>query len=96
MGEIFSESDGPEEEEVKQLSTNIYSVNGTTHLYKLEDILKVDLPTEDFDTLSGFLIGEIGYIPSMEERPLITYNKLLFEVTKVVENRIDKVVVTII
>ena len=95
VGEIFSESDGPEEEEVKQLSTNIYSVNGTTHLYKLEDILKVDLPTEDFDTLSGFLIGEIGYIPSMEERPLITYNNLLFEVTKVAENRINKVIVTI-
>jgi putative hemolysin len=96
VGEIFSESDGSEEEEVKQLSTNIYSVKGTTHLYKLEDILKVDLPTEDFDTLSGFLIGEIGYIPSMEERPLITYHNLLFEVTKVVENRIDKVIVTII
>lgn len=96
VGEIFSETDGPEDEEVKPLSPNKYSVEGTTHLYKLEDIIQVDLPTDDFDTLSGFLIGEIGYIPAVEERPVITYNNILFEVTEVAENRIEHVIVTII
>jgi len=95
VGEISSEMDGPEEEEIKQISPNKYSVEGVTSLYKLEDILKVDLPLDDFDTLNGFLIGEIGYIPSMEDRPVITYKNLLFEVTEVSENRIENVVITI-
>lgn len=95
VGEIQSETDGSEEEEVKQLSANTYAIEGTTHLYKLENILNVDLPTEDFDTLSGFLIGEIGYIPSIDERPVLTYKNLLFEVTEIVDNRIENVIVTI-
>ncbi len=95
VGEIFSESDGPEDEEVKQLATNKFSISGITHLYKLEDILLIDFPTDDYDTLSGFLIGEIGYIPSNEARPVITYKNLVFEVTEVSENRIENVIVTI-
>ena len=96
VGEISSEIDGPDEEETKQLSDHTYSVKGITNLYKLEDILKVKLPTDNFETLNGFLIGEIGYLPSIEERPVITYQNLLFEVTEVVENRIENVNVTII
>jgi len=96
VGEIFSESDGPEDEEVKQLATNKFSISGITHLYKLEDILHIDFPTDDYDTLSGFLIGEIGYIPSNEARPVITYKNLVFEVTEVSENRIENVIVTML
>jgi len=95
VGEISSESDGSEEEEIKKLAANKYSIEGITRLYKIEDVLKVDLPSEDIDTLSGFLIGEIGYIPSIKERPVIIYKNLLFEVTEVVENRIENVIVTI-
>ena len=82
VGEISSESEGPEEEEIKQLATNRYSVAGIVYFYKLEDILKVDLPTKDFDNLSGLLIGEIGYIPSIEERPVITYKNLFLKLLK--------------
>ena len=95
VGEISSEIDGPEDEEIQQLKVNQYSIEGVTSLYKLEDILGVDLPIDNFDTLNGFLIGEIGHIPSIHERPVITYQNLLFEVKEVSENRIEKVVVTI-
>ncbi|WP_428910684.1 hemolysin family protein [Niallia sp. Krafla_26] len=95
VGEISSEIDGPDEEEIRQLSPNQYAIEGVTNLYKLKDILKVDLPIDDFDTLNGFLISEIGYIPSTQERPVITYQDLLFEVKEVSENRIEQVLVTI-
>ncbi|MCJ7840476.1 hypothetical protein MUB24_05990 [Lederbergia sp. NSJ-179] len=58
-------------------------------------MLKVEFPTEEFDTVSGFLISEIGYIPSEEENPVITYKNMTFEVKKIVENRIENVIVTI-
>ncbi len=95
VGEISSEIDGPDREEIKQLSQNKYSIQGVTSLYKLKDLLQVDLPIDDFDTLNGFLIGEIGYIPSINDRPVVAYENLLFEVTEVSENRIEKVIVTI-
>ncbi|WP_338471608.1 hemolysin family protein [Niallia sp. XMNu-256] len=95
VGEISSEIDGPDEEEVKQLAENKYSIEGIVSLYKLEPLLKIELPKADYDTLNGFLIGEIGYIPSIHERPVVSYQNLLFEVIEVSENRIEKVIVTI-
>jgi putative hemolysin len=95
VGEISSEMDGPEEEEIQKLTDHQYSIAGITSLYKLEDLLQLQLPSDDFDTLNGFLISEIGYIPSLEERPVITYQNLLFEVKEVSENRIEKVVMTV-
>lgn len=95
VGEISSEMDGPEEAEVTKLSPNQYSVKGITSLTKLEEVVKIDLPKGDFETINGFLIGQLGYIPSIEERPVISFKNLLFEVTEVTENRISMVKLTI-
>ncbi|MDO6451471.1 hemolysin family protein [Oceanobacillus profundus] len=96
VGEILSESDATApEQEIKQIEPNKFIIDGITHLYLLEKFLQLDLPTEEFDTLNGFLIGEIGFIPSIEERPIISYKNIIFEVTEVADNRIKKVIATI-
>lgn len=96
VGEILSESDSTApEQEINQIETNKFIIDGIAHLYLLEDFLQVDLPTEEFDTLNGFLIGELGYIPSLEEKPIISYKNIVFEVTEVTDNRIKKVIATI-
>ncbi|MFD1851563.1 hemolysin family protein [Oceanobacillus bengalensis] len=97
VGDIFSESNEPgiSEEEIKQIAPNKYRMDGTFRLWELEDILKIEFPTEEFDTVSGFLINEISYIPSELEHPVITYKNLTFEVEEIADNRIEVVVVTI-
>ncbi|WP_071396331.1 hemolysin family protein [Bacillus tuaregi] len=95
VGEISSEMDGAEENEIQQLADNKYSVEGVTNLTKLAKLLQTELPTDSFDTLNGFLISQIGYIPSIDERPVINYQNLRFEVTDVTENRIEQVIITI-
>lgn len=98
VGEISSESNEPgvmEEQEVKQVAPNQYVVKGTFRLWELEDLLEIDMPKDEFDTVSGFLIHKIGYIPSKEDNPIITYKNLTFKVTKVIENRIENAIITI-
>jgi len=97
VGEILSESDQllAIEQEITELEPNKYAIDGITHLYLLKDILNIELPVDDFDTLSGFLINEIGYIPARDERPTITYKNIEFEITDVADNRIEKVIATI-
>lgn len=97
VGEISSESIEPGhlEEEMEQISSNQYRLEGTLRLWELEDLLNIDLPSEEFDTISGFLIHELGYIPSKGEKPVITYKNLHFEVEKVLENRIEQIVLTV-
>jgi putative hemolysin len=97
VGNIFDEHDeiDYDDEEIIELDSNTYLFPGTTNLYEVEDILKVELPTQDYDTLSGFVIGQLGYIPIGDQQPFIEYQNITFEVDEMNELRIMKVKVTV-
>nr|WP_205597419.1 hemolysin family protein [Neobacillus thermocopriae] len=97
VGNIFDEYDEPELDviEIEVLDPNHYMMAGTTSLHEVEDVLKVGLPIQDYDTLSGFIIGQLGYIPEFNERPSMEYNDVLFEVKEMDDRRIERVKVTV-
>lgn len=70
-------------------------MKGITHLTKLNNVLKLDLLMDEFVTLNGFLMSEIGYIPLEGEQLTIFYNHLIFDIISVEKNRIEKVIITI-
>ena len=84
VGNIFDEYDEPyvEEPGIFELDENTYLMDGTTNLYDVEDVIGRDLPTSDYDTLSGFLINLLGYIPIGEDKPTAEYNDVVFMVEK--------------
>ncbi|WP_228760370.1 hemolysin family protein [Gracilibacillus thailandensis] len=98
VGEILSEHHLPGEDEassVKKVNTNQYEVEGTTHLYLLEEAFQLELPSEDFETVNGFMVHQLGYIPKNSERPAISYKNLIFEAVEISDYRIEKVLITI-
>jgi putative hemolysin len=97
VGNIFDEYDEPELEviEIEQIDALNYRMAGTLNLYEVEEVLKVELPNEEYDTLSGFIIGQLGYIPGPDETPAIEYKDIVFAVTKMDDRRIDRVSVSI-
>lgn len=97
VGEISSEHGVSDQEnhEITKISAYEYHIAGYTHLYDIEYQLSLDLPVEDYETLNGFLVGKIGYIPDPGENPSITYKKVTFTVEEVSEKRIEKVHVKI-
>jgi putative hemolysin len=98
VGNIFDEYDdrGIDEEEILVLDNNIYLIPGMTNLYVVEDLLMIDLPTEEFDTLSGFVIGQLGYIPNGEEKPVVEFENMLFAVEEMDDKRIMQIRVTVL
>lgn len=97
VGNIFDEYDEPELDvkDLEEIDEFNYLMAGTINLYEVEDVLKIDLPTQDYDTLSGFIIGQLGYIPGMEERPAIEYEDIVFAVEEMDDRRIVKVKVSV-
>lgn len=97
VGEIASESIEPGHlnEEFTQIAENQYRVDGTFRLWELQDALNIELPIDEFETVSGFVIDQIGYIPKEDDRPTIYYKQLSFEVKSVIENRIESILVTV-
>lgn len=97
VGEISSEDVilKSQEEAIERISPNKYAVEGIISLYQLEEILEIGLPIREFDTLNGFLIDQIGYIPTANDHPVVNFNDAEFKVSKVAENRIELTIVTI-
>lgn len=93
VGNIFDEYD-EEEKDFEKLDDKTFIINGTVSLDEVADYLEVSLPTEEYETLSGFLIGYLGRIPGNEDKPTIEYGGLIFKVEKVEEKRISLVRVT--
>lgn len=96
VGNIFDEYDEPEWElkEIEDLGEDSYYMAGTLNLFEVAHVLKVEFPLHEYDTLSGFMIGQLGYIPSPDERPIIEYKGLTFSVEEVSDRRIVRVKVT--
>lgn len=90
VGNIFDEDDEIEKD-FDKLDENTFVINGTTSLDAVRDYFEVELPTEDYDTLSGFVIGQLGRIPDDGDNPSIEFNGLVFKVDKVDEKRVAKV-----
>lgn len=93
MGNIFDEHDAIEQPEIEKIDENTYSIQGTTDLENVADFFEVALPIEDYDTIGGFIIGQIGHIPAENEKPEIEFNGLLFKVESVFEKRVQSIIV---
>ncbi|MFE8699881.1 hemolysin family protein [Cytobacillus sp. FJAT-54145] len=97
VGSITDEHDEPElEEEITIIDESTFLVVGTTNLYEVEDALKIDLPVDEYDTLSGFVIGMLGYIPNENEQPVVEYENNLFSVEEMNDRRITKIKVSLV
>lgn len=90
VGNIFDEHD-EEEKEIIVIDDNTFMVQGTTSLDDVEKFLNVELETDDYDTLSGFLIGQLGRIPDQGENPVLEWSGIVFKVEEADEKRILKV-----
>jgi len=96
VGTISDEHDELDlEEEITRIDDNTFMIMGTTNLFEVEDVLKAKLPVEDYDTLSGFVLGKLGSIPTENERPVVEYNNMRFQVEEMDDRRITTVKVSI-
>lgn len=95
VGDISDEDDEDDLlQDITPTDDGSYLVEGLASLEELESYFKVNLPTEEFKTVTGFIIGELGNIPEEGEHPTFNYDGLTFHVLEVDDKRVTKVKVT--
>ena len=87
VGSIHDEYDTAEPE-IVPIDENTFHIQGGTYLETVRDFFDVELPVDEYDTLSGFLVGQLGYIPDEDEKPEITFGGLTFKIESVQEKRV--------
>lgn len=92
VGNIQDEYDN-EEEDIAQVSDNCFTVDGTTSVDEVSDIIGFELPEGDYDTVAGYVLAQLERIPQPGEHPSITVGSATFTVENVEDRRISKIMI---
>jgi putative hemolysin len=79
LGNIKDEYDD-DEIDIMEINKDEFEVDGLISINDVEDIIEADLPVDDYDTLSGFILGQLGRFPDEKEKVIIEYHSFTFEV----------------
>jgi len=94
VGSIQDEYDD-EEEDISKIDESTFLLDGATAVEEVEELTGVTLPEGDYDTIAGFVIRELGYLPQAGERPEVEYKGLKFTVEEVGDRRVAVIKVEI-
>ena len=91
VGEITDEYD-TDEPELEQIADGVYRVDGKMSIDEVNEMLDVELPDEEWDTVGGLMLGLMGSIPDEGEE--VGFRNLTFTAEKVDGRRIVKILIT--
>lgn len=89
VGEIRDEYDSDEEDAIKCINENEFIADGNTKLDEINEIIGLNLSSDDYDSIAGHIISLLDHLPSEGES--VNSNNIIFTVQSMEKNRIDKV-----
>lgn len=90
VGEIYDEYDLVENN-IEKVDENTYILNGSVSVGDVEKSLDIEIPEGDYDTISGYLIEELGRIPDEKEKPVIETEEVIYKIEAIQDKRIIKI-----
>ena len=95
VGNIQDEYD-QEDEEISIINDTIFEVDGITDIEEVEEHTGKKFPDGDYDTIGGYIISVLGFLPQDGEMNEVQFENVKFTVLNVEERRIGKVKVEIL
>ena len=95
VGNIQDEYD-QEDEEISIINDTTFEVEGITDIEEVEEHTGKKFPDGDYDTIGGYIISVLGFLPQDGEMNEVQFENVKFTVLNVEERRIGKVKVEIL
>jgi hemolysin (HlyC) family protein len=92
VGEIDDEFDVEDDLNIRREAERQFAVRGVTRIEEFNEYFSARLPEEDFDTVAGLLMKQLGRLPRRGET--VTLEGFEFRVTRADRRRIDSLRVT--
>ena len=89
VGEIEDEYDDDTDSDIIVVKEDEYIVDGSARLDYIGDLIGITMESEEFDSVGGLVIGELGRFPEKNEE--VKINSIKFIVEDIDKNRIRKV-----
>lgn len=94
VGQIRDEYDAEELKQIKQISEKEYEVEGSVSLSDFNDVTGMELDSQDYNSIGGFLIENLEELPKTGDK--LETPDAIFEVLQCVDNKIEKVKIQIV
>lgn len=85
-----------EEKEIMPIGEKSFLLAGSLNISDFNEQFTPHIESEDADTLAGFLISKLGFIPQPREKAELKYKQYLFEVRRVNKTRIELIKMSIL
>lgn len=92
VGNIQDEYDN-EEEEIRQVSERVFTVDGAASINEISDLTDTELPEGGYDTIAGLVTELLGRIPKEGERPQVQVSGLTITVLEIEDNRLSRLLI---
>lgn len=92
VGEIRDEYDYDEEDLIQKLSDNVYLVDGYAKIDDVNELIGLNIVSQDYDSIAGHLINLFEHIPKINDT--ISDEQATYKVKEIDKNRISKIIIT--
>ncbi|HEY1284351.1 MAG TPA: transporter associated domain-containing protein [Steroidobacteraceae bacterium] len=92
VGEIDDEFDVEDDQNIRREAERQFTVRGMTRIDEFNEYFSAHLPEEDFDTIAGLVMKQLGRLPRRGET--VTIDGFEFRVTRADRRRVDTLRVT--
>ncbi|HJQ69784.1 MAG TPA: hemolysin family protein [Blastocatellia bacterium] len=89
LGEIEDEDEAALDQEIVLAEDGSYLVDGSTEIRKVELLYDKEVEADDFTTVAGLIINELGHVPTIGEK--LEFKGLEFEVVDADSKRVNRV-----
>lgn len=80
-----------EPEEIVKISENLWQISGSAPLDEISEVVGINLPDDDYNTLAGLILSELNEFPADGTTPEIEIAGLKMQVTSIKDRRIESV-----
>jgi CBS domain containing-hemolysin-like protein len=89
LGEIEDEDRAPGDREIVQAEDGSYLIDASAEIRKVELLYGKEVEADDFTTVAGLMINELGHVPAVGEK--LELKGLQFEVVSADRKRVNRV-----
>lgn len=93
VGELIEDTDAEKPDDIIQTDNTEWVIQGAAPLEAVAEQLQVELPSEEYDTFSGYICGFLGEVPENGASFDVEINELAIHVNSVKHHRIEDAVV---
>lgn len=95
VGEIDDETDVTTPGDIRIIDDYNYYINGTLSIDEFNQFFDSKIKSETVDTIAGFMIHQIGYVPNNDERVSVRINDYVLTTSEIKNGRILSVLLNI-